>query len=162
MKLTKRKIANIIAKWKTGQYTKTLLSKKYGVSEGRVRAILKGIPKENENLVKIGVALEASKKYEKSTIEAQEIDKAIKAQIETIESDNKLISNNRKLLLESQKILSESFINKEINSSNIKNVTGAIKDIEAVANPQAKTQVNVQNNTAINIPTLSEIYGIGK
>lgn len=66
----------------------------------------------------------------------------------TIEADNELVSNNRKLAKMLQSVIVS---NREgINLSNIRNVSGTLKDIESIANPQANrtdiTNINAQQN----------------
>ena len=69
--------------------------------------------------------------------------------IVTILEDNKLIQNNRKLLAAVQGIIGQELKNNKVNVSNVKSITGAILDIEKVANPQAnKQEINIQNTNA--------------
>ena len=84
--------------------------------------------------------------------ETEEIfNKIVVEKIDTILEDNKLIGNNRKLASMAQGIL---LSNKEnFNHTNIRNLTGAIKDIESVANPPKPNQVNVQQNTNVAVLT---------
>ena len=73
-------------------------------------------------------------------------------------------NNNIKYKKDNQgiiEILNSILNNKEnFNHTNIRNLTGAIKDIESIANPQPKSQVNVQQNntTQIAIPTIADMY----
>ena len=68
----------------------------------------------------------------------------------TILEDNALIENNRKLAKAVQGILGQEIRNKKVNVGNIRNVTGALKDIETIANPQAnKQEINIQNTNAV-------------
>ena len=66
--------------------------------------------------------------------------------IETILEDNELIGNNRKLLKAFQGLIGRG-IKKGIYSEakDIKAGVSAIRDIEAISNPQT-SQVNIQNN----------------
>lgn len=66
--------------------------------------------------------------------------------ITTILEDNGLIQNNRKLLKLAQSIIVRD--RDQINYKNIRNLTAAVRDIEAVVNPRANEQ-NVTVNTAI-------------
>ncbi len=65
--------------------------------------------------------------------------------INTMEQDNELISNNRKLAKMLQGVIVSS--RNEINLNNIKNVSGVLKDIESIANPTVKTEINNTNAT---------------
>ena len=81
--------------------------------------------------------------------------------IVTILEDNKLIQNNRKLLGAVQSIIGQEIKANKINASNVKSITGAILDIEKVANPQAnKQEINIQNTNAqqVNIKSLDDFY----
>ena len=93
---------------------------------------------------------EASAKVSESYKNATQMQKeefAIRA--ETILEDNKLIQNNRKLLDAVQSIIGQELRSNKINASNVKSITGAILDIEKVANPQAsKQEINIQNTNA--------------
>ncbi len=66
--------------------------------------------------------------------------------INTQIEDNGLIENNRKLA----KLLQGVIVNKrkDIDLSNIKAISGTLKDIESIANPQATNKVEVNNTNA--------------
>jgi len=71
---------------------------------------------------------------------AEKIDILTEA-INTTLEDNKLIQNNRKLASMAQGIL---LSNKEyFNHQNIRNLTGAIKDIESIVKPSTKQNINI-------------------
>lgn len=69
--------------------------------------------------------------------------------LNTLEQDNQLVSNNRKIAKMLQGIIVQNRNN--ITLSNIKNVSGVIKDIESIANPQSSkielNNTNVNQNT---------------
>lgn len=74
------------------------------------------------------------------------------SRVVTIEADNELISNNRKIA----KLLQSVIVSNRdaITLANIRNVSGTLKDIESIANPQtSKTEINntnaTQNNTEV-------------
>ena len=74
-----------------------------------------------------------------------EIEDIIVDKIDTIIEDNELIANNRKLMKMAQGILIKNKDN--FDHKTIKNLTGAVRDIEAVANPQASQVTNnIQQN----------------
>jgi hypothetical protein len=90
--------------------------------------------------------------YEHSHKTAQNIEKLLPEvqelvvmKINTMEQDNELISNNRKLAKMLQGVIVSS--RNEINLNNIKNVSGVLKDIESIANPTVKTEINNTNAT---------------
>ena len=80
-----------------------------------------------------------------------EIEEMFVARIETITEDNELMVNNRKIA----KMLQGVIVKKrnDIDLSNIKSVSGTLKDIESIANPQASVKIEntnaQQNNTEI-------------
>lgn len=78
--------------------------------------------------------------------------------VQTTLEDNALIANNRKLLALAQQVIANG--KKDINLKNIKTITGAIRDIEAVANPKAGAPVvAVQNNNTGADNNTTEIVG---
>lgn len=83
-KLTDRQRKNILAKWHTGQYTKTELAKQYRVTEKVVRTIVDGNPPKSAHIVEAGVLVEVAKKYEKTPIETSEINKAIEKRVKEV------------------------------------------------------------------------------
>jgi len=79
-----------------------------------------------------------------------ELESLIVLKIDTTIEDNALIENNRKLAKLAQGIIIKNKDN--FNHSNIRNLTGAIKDIESVANPQtAKMDITQNQATAVTI-----------
>ena len=68
-KLSDRQKNNIIAKWKTGQYTKIALAKTYKVDEKTIRKITENIEPKNADFVEATLMLEKAKKSELSPIE---------------------------------------------------------------------------------------------
>lgn len=76
----------------------------------------------------------------------------------TILEDNALITNNRKLLKAIQGIIGNEIRNNKVNVSNVKSITGAIRDIEYVANPKTETIINNSNAVQTNIKTLDDFY----
>ena len=90
-----------------------------------------------------------------------ELESLIVAKIDTTMQDNELIENNRKLSKLAQGIIIKHKDN--FDHSNIKNLTGALKDIESIANPQAsKTDILINNTNAMQnitqIKTIDDIY----
>ena len=70
--------------------------------------------------------------------------------LNTLEQDNELIGNNRKIAKMLQGIIVSN--RNSINLQNIKTVSGVIRDIESIANPQAsKQEINIQNTNATQI-----------
>ncbi len=68
--------------------------------------------------------------------------------IETILEDNELIGNNRKLLKSFQSLISRGIkAGVFAQAKDIKSGVSALRDIEAISNPQT-SQVNIQNNNA--------------
>jgi len=75
-----------------------------------------------------------------------ELESLIVAKIDTTIEDNELITNTRKLAKMAQGILIKSKDN--FDHSNIRNLTGALKDIESIANPQATQKIDLTQNQA--------------
>jgi hypothetical protein len=73
--------------------------------------------------------------------------------VDTTLEDNALRINNRKLASMAQGVLLKNKDN--FNHTNIKNLTGAIRDIEAIANPQPKSQGNVQQSNTTQVAIMS-------
>ena len=82
--------------------------------------------------------------------------------VNTILEDNELTINNRKILKAFQGKIIAGLKNGAYEKPNeIKAGTSALKDIEAIANPQAnKQEINIQNTNAVqnNIKTLDDFY----
>ena len=73
---------NIIAKWNTGEYTKTELAKVYKVSEKVIRNIVGKEEPTNAHIVEAQVMIEKVKKSEKSPNEIKAIEQAVKYRLE--------------------------------------------------------------------------------
>lgn len=68
--------------------------------------------------------------------------------LNTLEQDNELIGNNRKIAKMLQGVIVSS--RNEIDLKNIRNVSGVLKDIESIANPQANIKIeNTNTNSSI-------------
>ena len=73
---------NIVAKWKTGEYTKVQLAKAYKVDEKTIRKIVGTQQTTNAEIVEAGVLVEKAKMSAKSPLDKKEIDNAIKYRLE--------------------------------------------------------------------------------
>lgn len=82
--------------------------------------------------------------------------------VNTILEDNELITNNRKILKAFQGKIAAGLKNGAYEKPNeIKAGTSALKDIEAIVNPQTnKQEISIQNTNAqqTNIKTLDDFY----
>ena len=83
--------------------------------------------------------------------------------ISTILEDNELISNDRKLLKAFQGLIGQGIRSGMYRTpQDIKAGTSAIKDIEAIVNPQTnKQEINIQNSNAVQtniVKTLDDFY----
>ena len=134
------------------------LRKKYDLSPSTLGTKIKrdGWRLSQEQHAILSEFKEASAKVSESFENATQMQKEeFVMRVETILEDNKLIQNNRKLLVAVQSIIGQELRSNKINASNVKSITGAILDIEKVANPQAsKQEINIQNTNALqnNIP----------
>ena len=83
----------------------------------------------------------------------------VNEKIDTLIVDNKIIDRNRQIATYLQGVIIKEKNN--INLKNIKNVSGVLKDIESIANPQAsKADINIQNTNASQtvIKSLEDFY----
>jgi hypothetical protein len=71
--------------------------------------------------------------------------------LDTLEQDNELIGNNRKIAKMLQGVIVAN--RQDINLSNIRNVSGVMKDIESIANPKPEAVINNTNAQQNNTPT---------
>lgn len=119
-KITKKQLTNKVAlkKW---------------VIKGYIKSDIEGISASLGSLNEIGT-------------KHPELESIIVAKIDTMIEDNALMENNRKLAKMAQGILIKN--KDKFDHKTVKNLTGAIRDIEAIANPisNAKVEVNNQNN----------------
>ena len=76
-KLSDRQKKNIIALYKTGEYNKTQLAKKYKVDEKTIRNITENAEPSNADIVEAGVNYEVLKKSVKSPTEIKAIEKVV-------------------------------------------------------------------------------------
>lgn len=91
-KLTDRQRGNIVAKWNTGQYTKTALAKTYKVTEKVIRELVGKDEPTNSHIVEAQLLIENVKKSEKSPIEIQAINQAVQYRLkEQYADDNKRV-----------------------------------------------------------------------
>lgn len=139
-------IVDIVSKYKVSKKT---LQNKIGAEKWEVTGNLNAdISEFKDSLGKI------THKYENDPIKHD----IVMEKVITILEDNELISNNRKLLKLAQQILIKNRDN--FNHNNVRNLTGAIKDIEQVANPKdAVTNINTQ--VGVVIPTMEDLYKTG-
>jgi len=122
-KLTERQKSNIVAKYKTGQYTKAELAKSYKVDEKTIRNITKDVEPENAHIVEAQLIIEREKKSGKSPAEVREIDNAVKYRLEQEFNDD----NNRvKVYDVTSKILDQ--VAKIMNNGTVQRIEKDFKD----------------------------------
>jgi len=78
--------------------------------------------------------------------------------LDTMEQDNELIGNNRKIAKMLQGVIVSN--RNAITLSNIKNVSGVLKDIESIASPQS-ARIDITNTNAQQNNNTPEIVGYG-
>ena len=147
MALSTRKKNQIIAEWKAGKFSSFYaVAKHYKISQPSVKKLLVDLPQSNIDIVEAGVIYETAKKVSKNLVEINAIESEVISRVSTMEVDNDLIQENRVIA----KILQETIIasKKEIDLTNIKAISGTLKDIESIANPQATNKVEVNNSNA--------------
>lgn len=127
------------------------IRKKYDIGAGTLGNKIKrnGWRLSQEQTAILSEFKEASVKISESFHNANEIQKKeMNERVVTILEDNELVQNNRKLLKAFQGLIGQGIKgNIYKTASDIKAGVSSVKDIEAIANPQAnKIEVNNQNN----------------
>ena len=84
-----------------------------------------------------------------------EISEMIDTNLSTILEDNEIIGNNRKLLKMAQGIIIKN--KNKFDYKTIKNLTGAVRDIEAVANPTVSSTNITNTNTQVSVDVNQEL-----
>lgn len=169
-KLSDRQKNNIIAKWKTGQYTKSALAKTYKVDEKTIRNITENIEPKNADFVEATLMLEKVKKSELSPIEITEIDKAVKYRLEKeFSEDNKRVriyDTSFKILDAIDGILKkgkveekvsvgdgvQQFEERYINANDTEKLANAVDKLSITTNinqRHSSTQINLNNQNNI-------------
>ena len=121
-KLSDRQKKNILAKWHTGEYSKTDLAKMYKVDEKTIRNITDKQEPQNVDIVEAQTQLELFKKSSKSPIEIAEINKSVQSRLKAITDADKLkldIYETQSLAVQRVKELLTS--NKKIVAMKLKN-----------------------------------------
>jgi hypothetical protein len=133
--------------------TQAQLRKKYGLSPSTLASKIKrdGWRLSHEQSAAITQFKEASANISESFSHANDMQKKeMEERVRTILEDNELIRNNRKILKAFQGLIGKGIReNTYVTPQDIKAGVSAIKDIEAIANPQAsKQEINIQNTNA--------------
>ncbi len=172
-KISDRQKSNIIAKWDTGEYTKTELAKQYKTSESNIRKIVGKEEPRNAHLVEASVMLENLKKCDKSANEIQAIDHAVQQRLKIdFDKDNlklKIYETQVKAIDKINKLLEDGKYKKpikikngdfdvieqhdtDLTSNDYKNCIEAIDKASITLNVNdrhASSQVQVNNNNGV-------------
>ena len=89
-KLTERQKNNIVAKWKTGQYTLREIANLYKVDHKTIHRIVEDVPKENADIIEAQTQLEILKKSTKTPQEIAEINKSVESRLKAINDADSL------------------------------------------------------------------------
>ena len=89
-KLTERQKNNIVAKWKTGQYTLRDIANLYKVDHKTIHRIVEDVPKENADIIEAQTQLEILKKSTKTPQEIAEINKSVESRLKAINDADSL------------------------------------------------------------------------
>lgn len=89
-KLTERQKNNIVAKWKTGQYTLREIANLYKVDHKTIHRIVEDVPKENADIIEAQTQLEILKKSTKTPQEIAEINKSVESRLKAINDSDSL------------------------------------------------------------------------
>lgn len=156
-KLTERQKNNILAKWHTGQFSKTELAKLYKVTEGSIRKICEKQEPKNADIVEVGAALEITKKYVKSATETTEINKAIAKIVDETTINDEIASENRKILKKFQNKIKQGLEAGDYeNPVDINIGVKTIGEIEKVVRPPKPTVIQNTNAQQNNENTVIE------
>lgn len=123
-KLSDRQKKNILAKWHTGEYSKSDLAKLYKVDEKTIRNITDKQEPQNVDIVEAQTQLEIFKKSSKSPIEIAEINKSVQSRLKAITDADKLKLD----IYEAQSLAVQRV--KELLTSNKKTVAMKLKNGE--------------------------------
>lgn len=121
-KLSDRQKRNILAKWHTGEYSKSDLAKMYKVDEKTIRNITDKQDPQNADIVEAQTQLELFKKSSKSPIEIAEINKSVQSRLKAITDSDKLKLD----IYETQSLAVQRV--KELLTNNKKNVAMKLKN----------------------------------
>lgn len=170
MAISTKKKNIIVAMWKTGKFKSiNSIAKHYKISPKTAKAIIGNTSHEHEEIIERSVELEVLKKSTKNPHDISAINRVVEERIATLTFDNELVDMNRKLLKLTQGKIAEHLIIEDLTDAegnplppekldphNIKSLTGAIKDIENIANPKdTSTKVGVN---IVNVPTMEDLY----
>ena len=162
--ISKRQWEEIRADFERG-LSQAEIRKKYNISPSTLGSKIarEGWRLSHEHISALSDFKEASAKISESFLNANETQKKeLLDRTITILEDNELMINNRKILKAFQgKIIAGLKNGAYEKPSDIKAGTSALKDIEAIANPQAnKQEINIQNTNAqqVNIKSLDDFY----
>jgi len=173
-KITDRQKSNIIAKWKTGQYTKTSLAKLYKVDEKTIRNITDGIDTSNSDIVEASLIIEKAKKSDLSPNEIVEVNRAVEYRLKKeFSEDNKRVKvydlayklvDVVEDILKTKKVKEkinvgigvQEFQERDLNTSDVKNISDTIsqigKTLSVVDNKETViNNANVQENKNLEI-----------
>lgn len=162
MALTTNKKNKIINQWKAGKFKNySQVAKFHKIDYKTVKKLLDGIPQSNARAVAIIVEAEVLKKSMKSPQELNAVEQEVIEKLNTQELDNELVAQNRKILKGLQSNIVGAMVTptgriKKLDPSEIKALSGAVKDIEVIANP--KDSGTVINNNNVIIPTMEDLY----
>ena len=151
MKITKRQKKNIIAKWMTGEYTKTELAKIYKVSEGTIRNVIGKKEPTHQALVDEAVNLER-KKLRLNYEEKQAIERVVRDKTRRELENEKTLEiiaasshyTSKKALLEVSKMKKPTLGDLKEHSQIIKNIRQTVAFDEKANKPDTGSSINVQ------------------
>ena len=155
MAISTKKKNMIIADFKAEVYTNnTELAKHYKISRSTLYQIIQNVDRANADIVALGVDYELQKKNTQSVHDIRAIEQAVAVKVNTIEVDNDLVKNNRKILKGLQSGITSRMITKDgkvrvMEPKDIKSLTGAVKDIESIANPKENGDINIDNSNSL-------------
>ena len=156
-KLSDRQKKNILAKWHTGEYSKTDLAKMYKISESMVRKICDNQEPKNADIVEAQTQLEFFKKCEKSAIEIAEINKSVQSRLKAITDADKLkldiyeaqslaVQRVKELLTSNKKIVAMKLKNGEFDTVENHEVELSPQDLQTCIDGIDKASITLKVN----------------
>ena len=139
--LPKSVVDDILADWRTGEYSQRALAEKHQASNGAVAKITKGINQDTKSIVSKGIEYQQGlQSHDERNVSA------ITAIVDAHARDSQFF--NDAALLVAGKALSMASMTD--SAADLRHVSAVIKDQKEVRfGKQVDTQVNIQNNNAV-------------
>ena len=156
-KLSDRQKKNILAKWHTGEYSKSDLAKLYKVDEKTIRNITDKQEPQNVDIVEAQTQLELFKKSSRSPIEIAEINKSVQSRLKAITDADKLkldiyeaqslaVQRVKELLTSNKKIVAMKLKNGEFDTVEKHEIELSPQDLQTCIDGIDKASITLKVN----------------